>query len=139
MIQTVAVGFMFGKQFDELPVVDLDEREVDAAVGVEKRIWFFVTEKILIERARLIEVMDVKRDVRQSRDVRALRRFIRREQRECREQREAKENFLFHRILISDGLVAATGMTCGNSSQPGATFFKFGVTSAFTLHTAHAI
>jgi len=97
VVQTVAVGLRFGKQFDGLPVVDLDEREADAAIGVVKRIRFAVAEKILVERAGLFKVVDVQRDVRQAGDVRTLR-FDRRKQRQRCGKKKCKGEFGFHAI-----------------------------------------
>ena len=73
VIEPIRARFLLGEELDRLLVVDLDPREVQRAVRIRQRIRLAEAEKILVEGAGFLDVVNVQRDVRDPDDVRARR------------------------------------------------------------------
>lgn len=72
MVKAVGPGFSFGEEFDGLAIVDFDPGDVNRAVFVGQKEGFVEAEEILIESAGFLEVMDIKGDVGDAEEMRAL-------------------------------------------------------------------
>ena len=69
VVQAIGAGFHFGKELDVLAVIDLDEGHGQSAIGFIQRKRLLEAEKVFVEPAGFLHVVDIQGDVCDTGDV----------------------------------------------------------------------